>query len=352
MQRARHENEPEFAPGPADAPRRSRPDGGRTGAGPSPVRLGPDTSCAAAFRLIARACLQQVVAGEAGVAAEDARALHRMRVGLRRLRTALSVFKAMTADTRIEAVKRELKWFARELAAARNADVFIAEVIAPLRRRKPRDADIAWLAAALERRRKDGYRQAAAAMAAPRYRALTADILNWIEAGPWSCRGDAPQRARREQPVAAFAAGELRRRFRKLKKSGRHLKTLDAESRHALRIRGKKMRYAIGFFADAFPGGKSARRRQRLLAALEALQDALGALNDVATRETLATEAALSGGEPGGRAGGEAGRGAAGWQRAFAAGRVLGAQQARVPRLLAEGARAHARLREAKPFWK
>ncbi|QTC89591.1 CHAD domain-containing protein [Brevundimonas pondensis] len=54
---------------------------------------------------------------------------------------------------------------------------------------------------------------------------------------------------------------------------------LDAEARHHLRIRTKRLRYAAEFFTDLFP---ARRRRARYLKALERLQDTLGALNDLA----------------------------------------------------------------------
>ena len=57
--------------------------------------------------------------------------------------------------------------------------------------------------------------------------------------------------------------------------------------RHKLRIRAKRLRYATEFFAGTFPGEASAKRREDSLAALKDVQDALGGLNDLATRHAL-----------------------------------------------------------------
>jgi CHAD domain-containing protein len=57
--------------------------------------------------------------------------------------------------------------------------------------------------------------------------------------------------------------------------------------RHKLRIRAKRLRYGTEFFAGTFDGHTSEKRRSDSLSALKDLQDALGGLNDIATRQTL-----------------------------------------------------------------
>src|SRR5262249_45771272 len=136
------------------------------------IRLAPDMNAAAAFRVIARACTRQLVGNEAGMLRENPRALHPMRVGIRRLRTAISACRTVVAGERTEEMKRELKWIAGELAPARDADVFIAEVLKPLRAAKPDDPGIAWLVGNFEERRASGYERAAVAVGSERYRKL------------------------------------------------------------------------------------------------------------------------------------------------------------------------------------
>jgi CHAD domain-containing protein len=83
----------------------------------------------------------------------------------------------------------------------------------------------------------------------------------------------------RERPVAAVAAEQLGRRWKKILKSGKRLDTLDPQRRHRLRIQAKKLRYAADFFATSFPRKKFMRRRKNFVARLEQLQDALGDLH-------------------------------------------------------------------------
>jgi CHAD domain-containing protein len=72
----------------------------------------------------------------------------------------------------------------------------------------------------------------------------------------------------------------MERQWRRVRKKGRKLATLDEPALHEVRIRAKKARYAAEFFADLFDRGKARRRRTRFLAAIEDLQSHLGDLND------------------------------------------------------------------------
>ena len=70
---------------------------------------------------------QCVAANEAALHHRDAEGLHQMRVGIRRLRAAMSIFKRMLSGSQATAIKSELKWLAGELGPAREVDVFVSE---------------------------------------------------------------------------------------------------------------------------------------------------------------------------------------------------------------------------------
>jgi CHAD domain-containing protein len=59
-------------------------------------------------------------------------ALHQMRVGLRRLRTAISIFKEVVADSQRDHIKSELEWTTGELGPARDLDVLSEGVLRSL----------------------------------------------------------------------------------------------------------------------------------------------------------------------------------------------------------------------------
>jgi CHAD domain-containing protein len=126
----------------------------------------------------------------------------------------------------------------------------------------------------------------------------------------------------------------LGRSWAKFRKKSRHLEDLSAGARHKVRIAAKKLRYGMEFMAPLARGGKARGRRGEMLQSFKLLQDALGALNDVRTERQLAPDFVRQG------------RGVA-----FAAGRLIGGQEARTAPLLRRAAKAARKLRKKKPFW-
>ena len=258
--------------------------------GPSeqpPVAIAPDASCQAAFQIIARACLHQIVANQNPTRDGDPEGVHQARVGLRRLRAAISLFGGMLLDPQSGTIKRELKWITGELGPARELDVFIKGVVTPATAGKSQQPGVATLTRDLRRRRREAFGRARSAIESDRFRMLVLDIAAWIEAGDWTRNADELARAIRDQPIATAAAAEMERRRKKIVKRGTKLAELDPVRRHRMRIQAKKLRYASEFFGVTFPGKKAARRRKEFIAALERLQDTLGDLNDISVHEGL-----------------------------------------------------------------
>ena len=83
------------------------------------------------FLAIAGNCLEQVSGNQDGVAGgEDVESVHQMRVGLRRLRSALGMFKSLLALP--DALKGELEWLGGALGEARDWDVLAGNTLAQL----------------------------------------------------------------------------------------------------------------------------------------------------------------------------------------------------------------------------
>ena len=97
------------------------------------VDLVAGTSTRDAFKIIGRACLKQVVGNEPALLKGEPEGVHQMRVGLRRVRAAMSLFGGILSDPQTAAIKAELKWLAGELAPARELDVLMKRVLAPVR---------------------------------------------------------------------------------------------------------------------------------------------------------------------------------------------------------------------------
>src|SRR5262249_31089754 len=229
-----------------------------TGEKPQPIKalhiaLKPEANVQSAFQIVTWACMQQVIANQPVMRSGDPDALHQMRVALRRLRAAISLFSDMLAGTQTDTVKSELRWIAGELGPARELDVFSKRVVKPVLAGKPNGAGVAILSRDLRQRREDAIVRALAAVESARFRKLVLAAAAWIEAGDWINNPDISACTLREQSVADAAAKELQRRWKKLLKRGKRLDELDPQRRHRLRIQGKKLRYAAEFFASAFP---------------------------------------------------------------------------------------------------
>jgi len=235
-----------------------------------PIALTADMTAADAFQAIARACLKQFRLNEPLILdQQDPNAVHQARVALRRLRSALSIHKAMLADDRFPAISAELRWLAGELGDARDLDVLIQRAgDGPLRER-------------LRQARSKAYAKATAALRSDRARALMMDFVAWMTVGDWRLQPQEPEI--RTLPVREFADVALDRFHRKVKKGGRDLEALDDEARHEVRKSAKKLRYAVEFFAALYTHKREKRRHKAYVSVLEVLQDQLGALNDLAT---------------------------------------------------------------------
>jgi inorganic triphosphatase YgiF len=109
----------------------------------SPVKAGPvdlsEVKCARdAFKVVGHACLNQIVNNEPALIGGHPEGVHQMRVGLRRLRAGVSLFGVLLRDPQTEAIKNELKWLAGELGPARELEVLVSRVIAPMKRQQRR----------------------------------------------------------------------------------------------------------------------------------------------------------------------------------------------------------------------
>lgn len=277
--------------------------------------LAADAATGEVVPTIIAACLAQYRLNEERLLASvDAEPLHQARVGLRRLRAALSLFRDLVGG-RPEFID-DVRWLAQILGEARDLDVMLA-------RAAPGPLRDSLLAA-----RDTARTRVAEALAAPRTRALMIDIAAWLAIGPW--RDDPVTQAAREQPATDFAITALNRLRRRVKKARSALDNGDDAARHEFRKRAKALRYAAEFLGPLFPATRRQRRLRRFVAALTDLQHALGSLNDLVTAQRL-----LAG---------------MGVTRVRGTARLVGLR--RRPALIAAASAAHDDLVDCKRFWR
>src|SRR6516162_2899029 len=213
----------------------------------APVTLAPDADVQHAFQIIASACLHQLVANQSLMLAGNSEALHQMRVALRRLRAAISLFSDMLTDPQTEALKSEFKWITGELGPAREFEVLLKRVAKLVADRGQDEPEAAPISRELREKCEVAIARARMAVESLRFRDLALDTAAWIETGDWTRSPNDAAGILGRRPFAAVAAEQLRRRWKRILKSGKHLDRLDPQHRHKLRIRAKKLRYAAEF---------------------------------------------------------------------------------------------------------
>jgi CHAD domain-containing protein len=206
----------------------------------------------------------------AGKPDEDVEYVHQLRVGTRRAAAALRVFRSALPRKAYKEMKLGLRTLRRAAGDARDWDVFLAA----LPEAKP-FADVAARPAcdflvgyAFGERASAQQRLAAtAAETGPAFLQLSAELPARVRPG-----GD-------HEPAdfGALAGEQLGALFRAFTADVEANPTAPEEL-HALRIVGKRLRYAIEIFADCFPPAL----RDSVYPAVERVQEILGDVQDAA----------------------------------------------------------------------
>ncbi|MCW6512107.1 CYTH and CHAD domain-containing protein [Lichenifustis flavocetrariae] len=307
-----------------------------------PVVLDKHMTSAAAFQAVMHATLRHFCLNEPVVISHRTpESLHQARVALRRMRSALSLFKDFTRDGQLPELKRRLQIVSRDLGEARNLDVYIAHSVRPLVERNGGETGLKALLTELEARRAKAFDLAVTQLRSEDFGKLLLDLLEWIEAGPWLSDEDPARKAARERPVRALAAAVLEKQRRKVKRAGRNLDEIDPAARHRVRIEAKKLRYAAEFFTSLARKGKAKERHLAFVAALEKLQEHLGDLNDIHTGHEIVLRLAETAplGTPPSR------------EAVGAAAHVSALEHARVEDRIAAAAEAYTAFAQARRFW-
>ena len=247
------------------------------------IELAKDAPVDEAVAIVFAACLRHWTANEAAaLSGLDPEGVHEMRVALRRMRAALSDFREIIPVAKVAWLKRETKWLITSLGTARDWDVFLSELLAPVETARPVDAGLAKLRMAAETEREKGYAGARRAIRSPRYSALLARMRRWLSAKSWR-QGNNGTRKSLADPVAKLAGRLLTNRHKAVLKLGRDFEKLSAQDRHQLRIALKKLRYTAEFFRSLY----QRKREKAYFYALAQLQNSLGHMNDIVVADHL-----------------------------------------------------------------
>lgn len=301
-----------------------------------PIALRPNLSSAEAFQIIARSCIRHFRLNEALlVANRSVQALHQSRVAIRRLRSALSLFKPMVMDQKYKRLKKRLRSVSHQFGEARNLDVYIALTAVPDAGSQSRSSSSS-PAVDIHAARDHAYERVLNTLQSKRFCQFMQELVAWVQAGKWRVVDKSTSQAARDQSIEEFAADVLKRGRYKLNQHGRHLERLLPKERHRFRTEVKKLRYACEFFAGLSIDGQHRKRYQAFIAALSHLQSRLGDLNDIQNANEIASKQASHKRTP---------------ARSSPARRVIDQGQ-RIDELLVSACKAYRRFSDAQPFWK
>jgi triphosphatase len=229
-----------------------------------------DMTVAAALRAVAERSTTLLLANASGLhEAADPEFIHQARVAVRRLRSAarlLGKAAGWPAD-----FDDELRWIARRLGAVRDWDVLREQTLPALTKALPATGEP--LAGAIAPLRQRDVAALHAALDGARFARLTLRLLRWAHA---AAADEAPR-------LDAAARRKLARLHRRLFEAASFFSALSVEEQHRVRIRAKRLRYALDLFAAALP----VRPTARYIEHLAHLQDELGLLNDAVVAAEL-----------------------------------------------------------------
>ncbi|NVD73226.1 CHAD domain-containing protein [Duganella sp. BJB1802] len=241
------------------------------------VQLAPDATAAEARLAILNNCLQHIQRNEnAVIEGDDAETLHQMRVGVRRLRSALKLFEPLAPCP--AGILEDIRWLGSELGAARDWDVLLASTLTHIQAHPGSLNGVLDLQALALKAAHDKRRAAAQALLSQRYTRLLLAMGLWMQQ-PADDTGE---------PAADFAGSTMQRLHKKLLKRSRRMNDGEPDTVHGTRIAAKRARYALEFFQSLYHG----KGPRRYLKTLSAMQEELGRHNDLVVADRLLRELA------------------------------------------------------------
>lgn len=246
-----------------------------------PVATHGSMSVTAGFQTIALACLEHLQSNEQGVCTSDnPEFVHQARVAIRRLRSALRVWRPLLPKHVVADFDPLWRALAQHLGETRNWDVYCGETLPAIMAAFPLDAQIVRLAEYARQRCMVNRQAARRALKSVDHARLVSQFRTVLEVLPTD----------EAYLLDRFAPKCLDKRARKVRELAAEALTGDAAARHRLRVAYKRLRYALEFFTPLYSG----EGLRSYHVAASGLQEMLGRLNDLAVGAAL-TEEALPG---------------------------------------------------------
>jgi CHAD domain-containing protein len=246
--------------------------------------LDPGASLAEVARSSFIAAAHRIVEHDHVVRLDDGvEGVHQARVGTRRFRSHLRLFRSILDTSVSEPLRDELKWWGGELGAVRDLDVLIERLEARVGDLEaPDDIDAGRdLVARLRRQRDTQLGALHSVMDSDRYVGLLDDVVAFASDPPFVDQTDAP--------AVNHLIGWVGKHLRRLRREVASLPEQPTDAQlHEIRIEAKRVRYACEVATSVIPAAEPLAR------ALADLQDELGDLQDTVVARAWLTEASGS----------------------------------------------------------
>ena len=230
-----------------------------------------------ALRDIFTRCVGNIVDNqEACLEGSDPEGVHQMRVSLRRLRSALLIYRKYLARGAVGWIDPELQWLANALGPARDWDVYVTETLARVQGYGIDETAHQALRAAAEDRRQAAYAQVRTTLQSDRFAKLIFRLTSFTALQGWLL-DPSDLSDPLHKPLGKTGKKVLKQRYTKVMKAARPLAEMDMKSRHKVRLKLKSLRYAVDFMREVYPGPKT----QAFMKTLHRLQDDFGQQSDV-----------------------------------------------------------------------
>ena len=201
---------------------------------------------------------------------EDPEYVHESRVAVRRIRSALRVFRC-GGCVEATALVQTLKQLDEVLGPVRDSDVFVSFLESFIPQASQSQRLLLQTVLRIERARREIHlRQMVDALEREQTLHMARRLRIELRHGLHAARGE-----QQKAPVSERCPELLQRALKDVLKSGRRLHELSAAKQHALRIRCKRLRYAAELFGELYPNGL-----REVIGPMTKIQSLLGHVHD------------------------------------------------------------------------
>ncbi|MCU0551109.1 MAG: CHAD domain-containing protein [Leptolyngbya sp. Prado105] len=218
------------------------------------------------------------------LADQDPEALHQMRVGLRRLRTAIQVF-GFAADLPKAASEAKIRKFARILGAVRDSDVLRLELISQLGLPESEQKVLKRSMQKLQKQRSRDFKKLTKTLKSKQYRTFRQEMENWLALPCYQTIGQLPIQDVLPDVLMPLIHGILLHpawligledgRFAPITAESIREQLQQNELLHDLRKQMKRVRYQTELFTELYGEDYKAQVEN-----FRALQEILGQIQD------------------------------------------------------------------------